>query len=93
METPRITTRTPSQAPVPSKVRENYLRNQFSPADSGLGGYPSIHSPFDNQAENSPEVRHRREIGQFSPISKRKKAIHRRNILTEDGLGENGRTI
>ena len=68
METPRITSRrTPSQAPMPSQVRQNFLRNRlFSPDDSGLGISPSPGTPR-VRTENMPDVRYFRQTGQYSP--------------------------
>ncbi|CAG2204506.1 unnamed protein product [Mytilus edulis] len=87
METPRRTTRTSTQAPTLSQVRQNCFRNQvISPADSGLGSSPDTGRTLnDIHTETMPEVRYRRNIGHCYPRKNHYRVIQERSNTEKDG--------
>ncbi|CAG2205336.1 unnamed protein product [Mytilus edulis] len=86
METPRRTTRTSTQAPTLSQVRQNCFRNQVSPADSGLGNSPATGRTLnDFHTETMPEVLYRRNIGHCYPRKSHYRVIQERSNTEKDG--------
>ena len=84
METPGITTRrAPSQAPMPSKVRQNYVRDRLvSAEDSGFSGTPTTGSPRRVHMESTPDVRIRRTVGPGTPVNP-SRALHEMDEFVE----------
>ncbi|CAG2254916.1 unnamed protein product [Mytilus edulis] len=87
METPRRTTRTSTQAPTLSQVRQNCSRNQvFSPADSGFRSSPATGRTLnDIHMETMPEVRYRRNIGHCYPRKNHYRVIQEMSNTEKDG--------